>query len=66
MCCDSWGRKESDMTERLHLELRTYRDFPGSPVVELCAPNTGDTGSIFYLESNSLQCCRALPKKKIM
>ena len=36
VCCDSWGRKELDTTERLNLtELKnSFRDLPGGPVVK--------------------------------
>ena len=40
MCCDSWGRKESDTTEQLNLtELNFIRiGFPGGSVVKNLLP----------------------------
>ena len=40
-CCDSWGRKESDMTEQLNWTME-YSDFPGSSVVNNLPANAGD------------------------
>ena len=38
VCCNSWGRKESDKTERLNwtyfLKSKTLWDFPGRPMVK--------------------------------
>ena len=43
-----WGRKESDMTERLHFHFPKIerRGFPGGPVVESLPAKAGDTGSV--------------------
>ena len=55
MCCDSWGRKESDTTERLNgTELNSV--FPGgaSGKESTCqCKRLGDTGSIPGLGSFS-------------
>ena len=42
------GRKESDMTERLHFHFPKIerRGFPGGPVVESLPAKAGDTGSV--------------------
>ena len=34
MCCDSWGRKESDRTEGLNWTDSNIKGFPGGSVVK--------------------------------
>ena len=44
MCCDSWGHKELDTTERLNrTELNVALGFPGDAVVKNLPANAGDT-----------------------
>ena len=47
MCCDSWGRKESDMTERLHFHfsLSCIGEGNGNPLQCSCLENPGDEGA---------------------
>ena len=53
-CCDSWGRKELDTTERLNwtmtlataLKLQQQGDFSGGPMVKILPCNGGDVGTI--------------------
>ena len=48
-CCSLWGRRESDMTERLNwteLKDRKYWDFPGGSEVKTLPPSAGGVGSI--------------------
>ena len=48
-CCDSWGPKESDMTERLNrteLNWMSSLDFPGGSDSKASVYNVGDLGSI--------------------
>ena len=47
-----WGRKESDMTERLHSQ-----GFPGGLVVESLPDNAEDTGFLPGWEDST--CCAA-------
>ena len=50
MCCDSWGRKESDTTERLiRSDLKGNSVFPGGSVVKNLPADAGDAGSILGL-----------------
>ena len=48
VCCDSWGRKESDMTEQLNW-LTDWRGFPGggngNPLQYSCLENPIDRGT---------------------
>ena len=44
VCCDSWGRKESDMTERLNWTI--IKGLPGSSDSKKSACNAKDLGSI--------------------
>ena len=37
-CCSSWGRRESDMTARLHCTDGVYVSVPGHVSVSLCPP----------------------------
>ena len=53
VCCDSWGRKESDTTERLNwtelkikIKISNFGDFPGGPVIKHPPTNAGEVGSI--------------------
>ena len=47
-CCDSWGHKESDTTERLNwTELNLYPwGFPGGSMVKYLPASAGDVGLI--------------------
>ena len=46
-CCDSWGCKESDTTERLNrTELNVALGFPGDAVVKNLPAGIGDAGSV--------------------
>ena len=46
-CCDSWGRKESDTTERLNWTEQYYkRGFQAGSVVKNPPASAGDVGSI--------------------
>ena len=50
MCCDSWGRKELDTTERLiRSDLKGNSVFPGGSVVKNLPADAGDAGSILGL-----------------
>ena len=46
-CCDSWGRKESDMTERLpfHFSLLCIGEGNGNPLQCSCLENPRDGGA---------------------
>ena len=46
MCCGSWGRKESDTTERLNGTEQGKKGFSGSSVVKNPPASARDTGSI--------------------
>ena len=46
VCCGSWGRKESDMTERLNWTELTPRGFPWSSAGKESSCNAGDIGSV--------------------
>ena len=41
VCCDSWGRKESDTTERLN-----WTELPGGSVIKNSPANTRDAGDM--------------------
>ena len=45
MCCDSWGHKEPDTTERLSL-TESRINFPGGSVGKESTCNAGDPGLI--------------------
>ena len=45
-CCDSWGHKEWDTTERLNWTERGICDLPGSSDGKASANNAADPGSI--------------------
>ena len=47
MCCDSWGRKESDTTERLHFHfsLSCIGEGNGNPLQCSCLENSLDRGA---------------------
>ena len=44
MCCDSWGGKESDTTERLHFHfsLSCLEEGNGNPLQDSCLENPMD------------------------
>ena len=44
-CCDSWGRKESDMTVWLHFSLLCIGEGNGTPLRCSCLENSGDGGA---------------------
>ena len=46
-CCDSWGRKESDTTERLHFifSLSCIGEGNGNPLQYSCLENPLDRGA---------------------
>ena len=52
-CCDSWGRKELDTTERLHFpfSLSCTGEGNGNPLQCSCLENPRDGGSL-------VGCCR--------
>ena len=50
MCCDPWGRKELDTTERLiRSDLKGNSVFPAGSVVKNLPADAGDAGSILGL-----------------
>ena len=52
MCCDSWGRKESDATERLHfllcMEVKSESSLPGSSVHGIFQARVLEWGAIAF------------------
>ena len=46
MCCDSWGLKESDTTERLNWADDCYMGFPSGSAIKSPPATAGDMDSI--------------------
>ena len=44
-CCNSWGRKESDTTERLHFSLSCIGEGNGNPLQCSCLEKPRDRGA---------------------
>ena len=51
-CCDSWGRKESDRTERLHFHALEKEMATHSSVLPWRIPGTGEPGGLLSLGSH--------------
>ena len=58
-CCDSWGRKESDMTEQLHFDFSLYalekKMATHSSILAWRIPETGEPGGLSSMGSHRVR-----------
>ena len=54
-CCSSWGRKESDMTERLHFHALEKEMATHCSVLAWRIPGTGEPGGLLSMGSHRVR-----------